>query len=587
MTSSSIEPAAQHGSGVWRALLPCFIGTILLGLLSNGVHHDDDLTHFLMARWTRWFPVYLLNVWGRPGATIPMAAAAWIGDTDTAWHACRILSAVVSAAAAWLAARLAGRLGIGPAWAVALACYAQPMYTLLAGTTLTENFLAMYLIGAVCLYYDGRIRLGSVVFSLALLTRHEAMVLLPVWGLALWAYRASWGRRGTALALSLWAPIAHNVAHFAATGKWPAAVFLNATGSTEYGATGVFGYVPQAMQAMTPTLMGLAILGGVRFARRGHGLMAALPAVFFLTHCAVRALGIFASGGYARFMVAIAPFIAILAVAGLFGQVPQFPTWRHRATDPDAPDPTPATPKTVQDKAIAYRKAIVACQLVTWNLGLIAFSMEHAAGRIPISSGRLVMAIELGCPALMLLLLLAGIAPANSAGRILRRVVGGLFVLLTIGQFAAIVRPLRLQPAQRQVETVVAWLRSERLEARPIYATDPWVSKDMGFVEDPRVHKGRQLLAAMPVGTIVLWDSIYSGSDYHGVKLADLQADAAHYRPLTQFATRPDDPKNVAFYVFEKISPTTLPVERERPYPPSPTAEMEQVFDRYYLVPNR
>ena len=98
MTPSSIDPAAHHGSGIWRALLPCFIGTILLGLLSNGVHHDDDLTHFLMARWTRWFPVYLLNVWGRPGATIPLAAVAWIGDTDTAWHACRLLSAVVSAA---------------------------------------------------------------------------------------------------------------------------------------------------------------------------------------------------------------------------------------------------------------------------------------------------------------------------------------------------------------------------------------------------------------------------------------------------------------------------------------------------------
>src|SRR5438552_3288391 len=124
--TSSRRPIAVDHPGAWAPLIPCLIGTILLGLLSNGVHHDDDLTHFLMARWVRWFPVYLLHVWGRPGATIPMAAVAWIGDPAIGWHACRILSALVTAASAYLAARLAQRRGIGPPWLVVAACYLQP-----------------------------------------------------------------------------------------------------------------------------------------------------------------------------------------------------------------------------------------------------------------------------------------------------------------------------------------------------------------------------------------------------------------------------------------------------------------------------
>ena len=48
----------------------CFLLTAVLGIFSNGVHHDDDLTHFLMARWSAWFPSYLLHVWGRPALTI-------------------------------------------------------------------------------------------------------------------------------------------------------------------------------------------------------------------------------------------------------------------------------------------------------------------------------------------------------------------------------------------------------------------------------------------------------------------------------------------------------------------------------------
>ena len=53
--------------------------SITMGVLSDGTHQDDDLTHYQMARWAWHYPAYLLDNWGRPGFTIPYAPAAGLG----------------------------------------------------------------------------------------------------------------------------------------------------------------------------------------------------------------------------------------------------------------------------------------------------------------------------------------------------------------------------------------------------------------------------------------------------------------------------------------------------------------------------
>ena len=72
MTATSLPHATWHAS--LYVVAPCFVLTVTLGLLSDGAYHDDDLTHFLMARWVRWYPGYLLHIWGRPGLTVPSSA---------------------------------------------------------------------------------------------------------------------------------------------------------------------------------------------------------------------------------------------------------------------------------------------------------------------------------------------------------------------------------------------------------------------------------------------------------------------------------------------------------------------------------
>lgn len=564
----------RERSYMLKALIPCFIGTILLGLASNGVHHDDDLTHYLMARWARWFPGYLLHVWGRPGATIPMAAVAWIGDPDFAWHVCRILSACVTAATAWMAAVLAARKGIGPAWVVVVLFYVQPFALMLAATTLTENYLAFYLIAAALLLDKRRPITASFVFSMSLLSRHETLVLLPVWWAGLWlAHRANatgykpvaqntgWKpvpHTLSACAAALWAPIVHNCLHNAAFAKWPAAMFLTPKGSTEYIATSVLGYLPSALQAIPPAVFALALLGGVVLTKRGNWLIPAMAGTFLAAHCAITALGVFASGGFPRFMAGIAPFVAILAVAGI-QQVHASGPARHWT--------------------VTFWLTLIGVLLLGW----LAVEVERRAGRIYLPGG-LMLAIRMEIGVLIVICMAQAAGWPQRIAR-MRMTAIGLIAAVTCLQTAVWMRPMRLKPAQRQTRAAANWLRENHLADRPIYATNVWFSHFMGFVENPRVHKGKRLLAAMPIGTVVLWDSIYSGSDYHGVKLADLENDLAHYRHIRTFDPDPDDLQKMKLVVFEKTAATPVPPDPDRPYPPSTSADQEVIYTSYYIVP--
>src|SRR5262245_49223382 len=76
--------------------------TLLYGALSDGAHHMDDLMHYLIARWAWRWPVYLLHDWGRPGFTVLYFLPSGFG-----WHAARAWSAILSAATAYLAYRIA------------------------------------------------------------------------------------------------------------------------------------------------------------------------------------------------------------------------------------------------------------------------------------------------------------------------------------------------------------------------------------------------------------------------------------------------------------------------------------------------
>lgn len=535
------------------SLCGCFVLTAALGMVSAGVYQDDDLTHFLFARWARWFPEYLLHVWGRPGLTIPLASVSWVSDVQSAWHSARLLSAAVTALSALIAARLAAPLGVKRQWVVVLLCYAQPLVGVVAATTLTENFAGLYLVAAVALLRSKRVIIGSMVFSLLLVTRHEAAILWPVWIFAVLMTRSGRLKCIAAAIGSLLAPILHNVLFYFTFGAWPFSIFGQATGSTEYPAAGALAYVPDALYAISPLIVGLAIVGGITLWRRGERVIPAMTGMFLGTHILIRWFGLFASGGYGRFMVTVAPFVAILAALALESLVEN----------------------TDSRRSSRLPWIVMAC---VWVIGLVAIEQQRTAGRFAMDE-RMVWSMRVSVSAIVILLVWLALA-----GRSLwaQRAGLGVLGLTVLAQWIVMVTPLPERGEQRLAKQITGWIAQRGLSAGPFFATNPWFSLYLDLIENPRAHKGPTLLASMPVGTIVLWDSKYSDSDFHRISLDALRNDS-HYESLSVFRSVSRTPIEVQ--VFRKIAQTALPDEPDTYFPADPSAAVNQALGSYYIRP--
>ena len=274
----------------------------------EGIVQFDDLTHYLYAHWAWTWPAYLLDDWGRPGFTALYFLPAALG-----WTACRILSASLSAATALAAYEIVRTLGLRRAWLVVPLVYVQPLFLQLSQTTLTETPMAFYLTLAVLLALHGRWTASAAILSPAFVTRHEAIIFLPLWLFLAWRDRAPLWR----LWPILWAPLAVNLLAPLAGVNAPIARLFEPTPSTQYGRGGWLTFFCRTLEAWGPGVAVLAITGFVATTRRqGGAIVAATIALYFAAQTIIRALGLYDSGGYARFLVPISPLIAVAALSG-------------------------------------------------------------------------------------------------------------------------------------------------------------------------------------------------------------------------------------------------------------------------------
>ncbi|MEK6644599.1 MAG: hypothetical protein AABZ08_11895 [Planctomycetota bacterium] len=537
---------------IWIAAAICLGGTLVLGLFSEGCYHDDDLTHFLMARWAWWYPSYLLHIWGRPGLTVPLAAVSWIGDRFFGWHMARVLSSMVTAAGAVVAARLAMRLGVRRGWLVVIACYVQPLNSLLSFTTLTENWTALYLIGAVALLFQRKPIAASCVFSLALVTRHEAVVFIPIWWLALWTGS---GRARSVLVGaigSLWAPVVHNLLFWIVFEEWPVRMYFQPHGSTEFLSMGPLSYVPHALYAIPPVIFALALVGSRGWFGRDRWILIAIPGLFFLLHAVIKAAGVFASGGYGRFMVAVAPFMGILAARGV-----------DRLSTVD------------------WRRGYWAMLLGVLLMGWLATEIEIAAARSSVGSSTSLWGLRSAAGLVSVWCL---VHAGFSAHTLTRKGVGTAgvtcsFVLIS-AQFFMIVRPLGLREDQWKCREVADEIRKEGRSKGPLFVIHPWIVYQLGLVEHPRAHKGPRLLASMPVGTVVVWDSKYTPSDFHGIDVATLYMPP--YRIVKQFEDSQTG-RGLVIGMSEKTADAPVPILRDMSYPIDLISKSEPISGIFYV----
>jgi hypothetical protein len=490
----------------------------------EGIHHFDDLTHYLFARWAIKWPAYLLDDWGRPGFT-----ALYFLPAQISWTACRVLSVILTAASAWLAFRIAQRIGLRHAWAVVPLCYAQPLFFQLSQTTLTETTLAFYLTLAIYLTRHGHWSWSAAFVSLGMVTRHEAVIFLPIWLYFAWRQRVALVR----LWPLVWAPLVVNVLAIPADIKPPILRLLEPRPSSQYGAGGWLTFFSRSMEAWGPGIMVLAMTGIASvWRRRGGAMIATCAVVYFVAHVVIRALGLFDSGGYARFLVPITPIVAVAALTGWLRLWSADPRRRRAAV------------------MLAAGAMIVLWIAAERQLVLYAARLDSAAELPEIHTAKCAVRITVAVLTALAIITAGfgawprgkrGLAPSPACSALTRRAGGEAPVPLCHGLLGTALMPTALlvlivlacgklchtlerPPPACIIDDLKQWLAVNGLADRKILSANIWVTYATGDELPHGRPSLREALRRAPAGTLFAWDEQFAASADHGLSLQEMLA---------------------------------------------------------------
>jgi hypothetical protein len=314
------------------ALLMAVTGVLLIFLFPGSPEQDVDY-HFLMAR-TAWVDhSYFVDVWGRPLFTALFAPVALLGFIPA-----RFFALAISLAAAWQTYRLASDLRISRPWLVIPFLLGQQTFFELYSNLFTEPLFALVLVIALRCHFSGRIKSGMLVASLLPLARPEGVFVCLFWGawVAFDVWRLEFGVRQ----LATWG---HRSVHWRTVNRlgsivilasgvvswWFAALFLTsdplfilhnwpATWHTDMYGHGTFlSYAERSQEFAGVILIVPFVIGLLRGFRSWNlSFTTGVFLVLFLLHSIFVKYGLFGEAGFPRYMVSVAPAIAVLTLEG-------------------------------------------------------------------------------------------------------------------------------------------------------------------------------------------------------------------------------------------------------------------------------
>ena len=305
-------PLRAHERALAAAAAVLFAAT---ALLSPEVPVNDQWTHFVHLRAALAEPIRLLDPWDRPGFTLVYAAPAALGLA-----AARLTSAAVAALGMVATMRAARALRLARPWVPALLLAAQYDFFGQASSTMTELPFAAALALAIWGWAEGRPWVAAAGLGWCGVTRPEGVVFAAIGAAALLVRHRRAGPAAAALApLAAWALV--GAAALRDPLWW---LHWNAYGGMvaprlELRQLADSWFYEALRRGQPPVLVVLegagAALAAVGSGRRLRFLLAPV-AVSFLVLTFAR-IGLTDDWREPRYLVAIAPALALLAAAGL------------------------------------------------------------------------------------------------------------------------------------------------------------------------------------------------------------------------------------------------------------------------------
>ncbi len=511
------------------ALLLIAVGlfsSTLFALQSTGAYQLDDLGHYAMANWSWTYPKYLLHEWGRPGFTILYAIPARFG-----WTAARLLTAIICAITAWYTFIIARRMCVPRSWITILLLYAQPLFFQLSFATLTETLLALILCIAVDLAQRGRWTASSAVLALALITRHEAVLFVPLWAWVAWRSSVSLWR----LTPVVWAFVAQHLLSPLSPSETILHRMLHARPTDFYGHGGWLSMLCRSLEAWGPAIAILAFCGVGKARTRPHGdLVVGTFLVYFAAHTLIWATGLFGGGGLPRYLVPVAPFVAICAASALNELFA-------------APDETRRRFTALLAAILLVVELAVELQVKTQAVPFYVPHSHHVVWLM-----RATVAAVLLCCAVVFL-------RARDPGELQRRRRSAIALavsILLLTQLVAwnyIVKVAKPLPQEQIARQTLDWISKQGFADRPLLYADLCIAHLRNEIQPPVPELLCDRVAKSPDGSLVLWDQFYAEQGWNKLPRTGLDQSPSfrliYESPPIQFSPE------ARIRLYEKIGP--------------------------------
>jgi len=525
---------AGRGRSAWaRGLLLLVAGFAVLafvyGALSPGTYQDDDVDRYFMAREAWKQPALLLDAWGMPIALLLFALPARLFG----YAGMELVSALVTAGAAYATARAARSLGLPGAWLGAVLVFFQPIVFTLSFGGMAEPAAALILALVLWAWYAGRPSWAVILAGLLPLARIETGLLTLVVLAVAWR-SVGWKVRGAALLpVLLWNSLGAIV-------SGDPLYVLSPGGGRPLHSLGPMHYMRYMIVTAGPVILFLALWAfvgrvfpprGEREARKRTGFPA-LAATLLLVHVGLlsllawEALPFGRSIGFLRHLTSTSPALALVAVWGVRD-------WSGGVADRSR------LPRAL----FAVSWTVVTALLLSGELIGHSFA---GPGRVPM---RWVVTGVLALAGLLALVWprIRGRGMVVGAG------------LLAVGWTLVAVRPIPLDPERLAIQRVIEYLELGGNGNAIVYTNHPWFAFLSGrdrYDLRRTPHLTREALTHAPAGSFVLWENHYGPRLWGNVPLEELRNNPRLQRLLE--ATAGVD-RNFQVVLFRVMEPGALP----------------------------
>jgi hypothetical protein len=266
--------------------------------------------------------------------------------------------------------------------------------------------------------------------------------------------------------------------------------------------------------------------------------------VWFAGQTALRALGLYDTGGYARFLVPIGPLVAVAALEG----------WR-RLWDADVR-------RRMRAAAVSAAAMVLLWAAMERQLLLHAARMDELAELPELHQAKLAIRLAAVLLPALAVAACAGMAlrarAAESAGGTRRGrasfvdllmpgAVAGLILLAV----AALCHPLRASAHAVLARQTLHWLDSHGYAGREVLSASVWVDYLARRELPPDRPRLEEQMRRSPAGTLLAWERQFAASPDHGISLEGLRGDPS-WRPIHESPPAPYQ-EEPYLRVFEKV----------------------------------